>query len=654
MLPRSLAPLSLAVGVLAVGLAAFAAWRQDSTYDEPFHLSWSQRLLETGETERESAERYNSKTPAALPNVLARKAAAALSASDPRALRFAARLPTVLWLAALLAATFGLARSLSGTSAATLATLAVALDPNLIAHGSLVTVDVVYALATLIVLAGALAYAREPTLGRGALLGLALGFAFAVKFTAVLLVIGLLALPLAIPTASRARWRDAKTLLASGLLAALLAILVVDAAYLGRRVGVPLREANLTSAPLARVTTLAPNLPTPLPASFLRGLDRSLGSERGWGPVVILGQAYPNGVFFYFAALWALKTPILLALAQLVGLLHALRNGALREPAWRFLFANLVLTLCYFSFLFKTQIGYRFVLMCVPIAWILAAPALAALGQGRPLARALGALALGVALAENLMYLGNPLAFTNAAVWPKRNAYRLVADSNVDWGQNRDKVADWLRKRGIPASRLDPIHVLPGPNVFSVNALAGVFDFDQHRWLRANAEPLEHWGHTYLRYEVDNETFDRFMDAERTYSPDATAAALCGDAAEYALYAPGSQVPFTRSTSPEPNRVAVFCLKADKRIDFGFRMSDGRIRFGRFKDGLVCDADVVQDEQVLWHRLAPGTHALCAIEIPNRRPNLPYNVEATLVVRGQAASLGVRTLASDARGAVVP
>ena len=60
--------------LFGVASAAWGAWRQDWTYDEPFHLGWSQRLLE-GVTERDSQERYNSKTPASIPNVLAQRAA---------------------------------------------------------------------------------------------------------------------------------------------------------------------------------------------------------------------------------------------------------------------------------------------------------------------------------------------------------------------------------------------------------------------------------------------------------------------------------------------------------------------------------------------------------------------------------------------------
>jgi hypothetical protein len=347
------------------------------------------------------------------------------------------------------------------------------------------------------------------------------------------------------------------------------------------------------------------------------------------------------------------KTPLLLLLAQAGGLLLLARSGRLlREPPLRFLALNALLALLYFSLLFKTQIGYRFVLMLIPIAWILAAAGLEAL-RGRR-ATAILALVVAVSVAENVAYLGNPLAFTNAAVQPKRLAFRLLADSNIDWGQNREKVPDWLAAHGIRASRLDPVHLLAGTNVFSVNVLAGVFDFEQHRFVRAHAQPLEHWGHTYLRFDIDSETFERFMDEERRIAPAAGAGVLCPQELDYEAKPPGGQLPFVREVAPEPDHVWVACVKSERGVDLGLRMGEGRLRFGRFTAERRCQAALLQDEQVAWQRLLPGTHALCAVEVPNRRAFLPYRVEAALIVRGQAAALHLRPLPSDASGRAIP
>src|SRR4051812_36697982 len=186
--------LALLLASLAVGQALWAAAREGWTYDEPIHLQWSERFLDTGVTERTSQERFNSKSPIMVPGVLAREGARRAGAADPSVLRFAARLPSVLWLVGLLALVYAAGREI-GERTALLATAAAALDPNLVAHASLATADLPFACAT----AGSLLYAyrlwRRPSLAPAVLLGLFVGTAFVAKVSAVLLLPGLAALP---------------------------------------------------------------------------------------------------------------------------------------------------------------------------------------------------------------------------------------------------------------------------------------------------------------------------------------------------------------------------------------------------------------------------------------------------------------------------
>jgi hypothetical protein len=280
---------------------------------------------------------------------------------------------------------------------------------------------------------------------------------------------------------------------------------VLCAAYLFQEVGLALGGRPWHSGAFRSVAAALPDLRLPLPLAFLTGIDLSLAHERGKTfPVYILGRQWPEGVWYYFLVLWLIKSPLLALVAQVAGLVQAARTAVLRtNPALRFIALNLAWQLACFSLLFRAQIGYRFALMCVPLAWVLAAAGLAALPARRATLTAGGAVVL-IAVLENALYWGNPLSFSNAAVWPKRNAYRLMADSNLDWGQNRDKIAGWLEERGIDEARLDPAELLPGTNVLSVNVLTGVKGgFERHRWLRENVTPTRELGHTYLWFELD-------------------------------------------------------------------------------------------------------------------------------------------------------
>jgi hypothetical protein len=184
--------------LFSIAAALYSAWAQDETYDEPDHLAYARRLVETGETERLSVLHYNSKTPGTVPNAIARQAARKwLGVRGPDRLRFYSRLPTVAALALLLGLVYVVGRRFIGEAAAGLATTACALDPNLIANGTVATVDMIYALATLLTLGAVLWVVEKPSVPRGAAVGAALGLAFAAKFSAFLLVPAVVVVPAA-------------------------------------------------------------------------------------------------------------------------------------------------------------------------------------------------------------------------------------------------------------------------------------------------------------------------------------------------------------------------------------------------------------------------------------------------------------------------
>jgi 4-amino-4-deoxy-L-arabinose transferase-like glycosyltransferase len=641
---RRLAPglIALALAAAAVGHALWSGWEQGWTYDEAFHLGWSERFLDSGVSERVSQERFNSKTPIMMPGVLARKALRAAGVSNPRALRLAARAPSAFWLALLLALVYATGRAWLGPGAAAVATGAAALDPNLAAHASLATADMPFTFAALATLVAALRLWTRPTPRAAALFGAALGLAFVAKVSAFLLVPGVALVPLAAPSARHAApWPRRAALLA---LSAAAAWVVVCGAYGFREMARPLATIRPRSAAFVAAAGALPGLPLPVPAAFVTAFDASLGSERRDWNVVVLGRRHPHGVWYYFLVLWALKTPLLLLAAQVLGTARAVWRPEVRaHPLVRLLGWNLVLTLAYFSLAFRAQIGYRYVLQALPLLFLVAAAGLATLPARRRWTTLAGAVALS-ALAENAAYLGNPLSFTNVAVQPKRLAYRLLADSNVDWGQNRDRLDGWLAERDWNAVRIDPVHILPGRNVIGLNVLAGTGDFEQHAWVREHLEPRGHLGHTWLWYDVDNDTFNRFLYQARRRAPDALSAELCPASLEYELRPSDSETPFSIHRAPQPDQTSIVCLVVRRDTDFRLRVTEGSIAAGTFVAPGRCRTDAVAEGQEWWWRLDPGTHALCLVAQPNRRAFLPYRMDATMLVHGWSVRLSVRPL----------
>ena len=594
--------------------------------------------METGETERLSVLHYNSKTPGTVPNALARQAAKQwLGVRGPDRLRFYARLPTVAALALLLGLVFLVGRRFLGEAAACLATTACALDPNLIANGAVATVDMLYALATLLTLGAVLWMAERPSVTRGAAVGAALGLAFAVKFSAFLLVPAVVLFPLLIP-ALRARLRTRRV--AAGALAGLFALLaVIGAAYRFHDVGVELNDVGWRSPPMLRLHALVPHLRLPVPADFVTGFDLLAVAVDKDYPVVLLGRPYPRGVWFYFLVVWLLKEPVLLLAAQVYGLGRTAAAGTLwRDPTLAYLGLNLALTLAYFSLLFATQVGLRFVLMCLPLVALMAGAGLAPLAataRGR-----IGVVVVALAaLAENVPYLGNHLAFTSAAVWPKREAFRLVTNANIDWGQNDDKIGGWLQERGLSHAWFNPFHALPGENVFDLNALAGVGKFRQHLWLREHLSPRAHLGHTYLWLTLDPATYERMLAESRHLRPTAADARLCEGGSVAASLLDGAP-----AALPDVGRTQglILCVTAESRTDVGLIAEEGTVVLGPAREPLREQSQLGPGQQA-WYRFDRGTSALAAFAASGLR--------GRWAVRGGPASLAVRTVAVE-RGAI--
>src|SRR4029453_12241500 len=110
------------------------------------------------------------------------------------------------------------------------------------------------------------------------------------------------------------------------------------------------------------------------------------------------------------------------------------RDALFRDYWSVFLLVSLVGFLAFFSFYFQTQLGLRYVLMCVPLGYLLAARELGRWAQSTVQGRIVVAAVVALALLETGYYFGNQLSFTNLVILPKKSAVRGIADSNVGWG----------------------------------------------------------------------------------------------------------------------------------------------------------------------------------------------------------------------------
>ena len=170
-------------------------------------------------------------------------------------------------------------------------------------------------------------YARQPSVARLLLTGLAAGLALSAKHSGILLAPMLLGLVLVeIACAERARRKQMAAKLFSGFVAmAVLAVVVLWAfygfRYAARPAGLAMNPtlSEYASAPLTGVNSwVIGHLANwrLLPESYLMGMTDIRTTPAQQYPIFLLGHDYPHGVWWYFPVALSIKTTL-----GLIGLL---------------------------------------------------------------------------------------------------------------------------------------------------------------------------------------------------------------------------------------------------------------------------------------------------------------------------------------------
>ncbi len=459
--------------VVGAALGASAAWHWAPTFDESNHLEMGRRIVEQGDWSRFD----NSKMPVSAINAVPWSL---LTEADPASRLWAARLPQLGWLLGTAGLTFAAARR-HGAAAALGAAALVAWDPNLVAHGSLVTTDLP---CTFFTLACVLALLRVLDGGGGrwaAGAGLAFGLAQAAKFTSAfllpieLIIAGLWCLVRR--TAAPLKWVP---------LFALAAWVGLNGAYAFQGTFTPgnaISWRSQTFAPLAESS-----VPLPFPRPWLEGLDWvKSDDDGGHGNIYVDGRMTSDGQRGYYLRAIGWKFPLPLLVLGVAGLFSRRREGA-AEIA---LLVPPLFLLGWFSLRFNFQLGLRYVLPVAPFFALFAA-------RLDPRLLAAGAL---WTLASHLSWWPWTLSYFNERLTDRTEAWRHLADSNLDWGQTGRLVDAW--REAHPGGLVDPQVPAPGPLLVSANALTGVLgDPARLACLREHHPPSAHLGYALYPYDL--------------------------------------------------------------------------------------------------------------------------------------------------------
>ena len=97
------------------------------------------------------------------------------------------------------------------------------------------------------------------------------------------------------------------------------------------------------------------------------------------------------------------------------------------------------------------------------------------------------------------------MAYFNELIGSRLNAYRYLADSNLEWEDAFHFVSEFRRENPDKPFTYEPKEPVAGYVLVSANELVGLFDPERFRWLRENFRPVDHVAYGHLLFYVPPE-----------------------------------------------------------------------------------------------------------------------------------------------------
>jgi 4-amino-4-deoxy-L-arabinose transferase-like glycosyltransferase len=455
----------------------------------------------------------------ALPGKLAERLPAGL------AKRVLSSFPTARFVTVLFSGLVGLlvfhwSRSLYGLVPGFVSLLLYILDPNIIAHSQLVTTDLYAAGMVALCCFWLWKFANSRKFLDGLAFAIVLGISQLAKYT-LLVFLPLSLLALVLHDRFSGYRLDAKyigRITLYSLITVFAVLIVLNIGYLFNRPFVAFNDYRFESRGLQILQSSFPwvgNIPVPAPYPFLQGIDLIAyrGSTGiGFGNIYLLGQLHEVEGFkgYYFIASF-FKVPVATQLILFVVLVKYALARKWQVSLWKndiFILLPVVFFVIYFNFFYNVQIGIRFYLVIFPLLYVFSGRLFENWsGFSRRVKLASVAL-LSYLLVSVISYYPHYLSYFNEFLVDRKSAYRVLADSNLDWKQNRFYLEKYMAAH--PEAIYEPHQVRYGEIIVSANDLVGVAeDPAKYAWLRENFEPVDTIAYSYLIYDVKSSDLDR-------------------------------------------------------------------------------------------------------------------------------------------------
>ena len=343
-------------------------------------------------------------------------------------------------------------RTISNSTAALIAVFTYSIEPTILAHGRVVHTDLAAALGYLLFFFALFQYHRFPTHRKAILLGVVTALALLTKYSMVILVPLLALYALALAWSYRRDSIRLKKLMIHAVAVTGIVILMINAVYFFRhdQMSDPDRGWLLsTSQPYSNaiyqgITALGHVIPT----YYLFGVYKVAIHNHYGHPAFLLGKYSNDGWRYYFPVAFALKTTIPFLLLSVVALAWGIFQIVARRRITLLWLLIPFLIYLGISVSGSINIGIRHFLPAFPFLFILGGMFLTEVikSRQRTLGIALTVGLIGLMCVEAVRVFPNYTPYMNQlAAGPN---WRYLSDSNVEWGDDVNSLAAYLKSRG--------------------------------------------------------------------------------------------------------------------------------------------------------------------------------------------------------------
>lgn len=466
--------------------------------------------------------------------------------------KFFGRFATIIISVILAIYVFIWSKQLYGVLAGFLALILYVLDPNIIGNSRIITQDLFGATSIFIAIYYFWSFLRFGSRKNLVLSILTFGIAQICRLTAVYLVPIYIILGLgfyhreiiqSIQTKHiRVIQRVIKRSIFYILALILSTILIINIGYSFERSGTQLQNYQFLSHSFKQLQTypVLKSLSIPIPAAYLQALDfGKYKQETGFGSGMpyLLGQLgfivdpvqgfKIKGFPQYFLITFLYKVPIATQIFIWLGFI-SLFLWRKQLNFWQNEAFLIIPSLLYFILMSSNtaQIGIRYILMIFPFLFVFASRIVTGWPAYKRPYRILIIVLTLYLLISNLSYFPHYISYFNELVIDRKMSYQVLVDSNLDWGQNKNYLQDYLQKhpnalfirydgdnklnlvienQKVAPSQVsldNPINLL----VIEANQLIGITTDSNHfYWLRSSRQPIDHLAYSYLIFKISSQ-----------------------------------------------------------------------------------------------------------------------------------------------------